>query len=172
MQLMSFLVASSATITILPGILAAPAPNVLPDLQARAFTFNPDANPNAEPRLWPNHKLKYKFKDDKGESKDKLAQVVKDAWKLWIDAGVDTAKIDIVESQDDDALVIEATEKPSARTSIGKRAGNKMSFGFKTDYGMLDVKANMAHELGHALGFYHEHQRYDRDEHVKFECES
>lgn len=170
MQLLSFLIASSATITILPGILAVPAPNVLPNLQPRAFTFNPDANPNAEPRLWPDHKMKYRFKNN--DSKKKLAKVVKDAWQLWLDAGVNTDNIDLVESTDNDALVIEATKKLWAKTTIGKRADNYISFGTKKNYGMLNVVANMAHEMGHGAGFYQEHQRYDRNGHINFECES
>ncbi|KAL8698684.1 MAG: hypothetical protein Q9201_006437 [Fulgogasparrea decipioides] len=170
MHLVSFLIVSTATIAVLPGILAIPAQDVLPKLQERWFTINPDANPEADPRVWPNHKLKYKFKND--YSKAKLRQVVKDGWQLWTDNGVDKTKIDIIESMDDDALVIEATNKQSARTTIGKAAGATMTFGTGRDYGFLDVKANMAHELGHALGFYHEHQRYDRDDHVKFNCKN
>ncbi|KAL8659041.1 MAG: hypothetical protein Q9202_007315 [Teloschistes flavicans] len=47
-----------------------------------------------------------------------------------------------------------------------------MTFGNNAAYGFLDIKANMAHELGHALGFYHEHQRDDRDSHVVFNCQN
>ncbi|KAL8995908.1 MAG: hypothetical protein Q9169_004444 [Polycauliona sp. 2 TL-2023] len=168
MQLVSFLTAALATFTFLPGILAVPAPALLSNLQKRSFTINPGAKSGTQ--IWPDHKLKYKF--DTKNSKDQLEQIVKDGWKLWTDAGVDKTKIDIIESSDDDALVINATAKPSAQTTIGKVKGAKMIFGTGKDYGMLDVKANMAHELGHALGYYHEHQRYDRDDHVIFNCQN
>ncbi|KAL1610470.1 hypothetical protein SLS60_002138 [Paraconiothyrium brasiliense] len=32
--------------------------------------------------------------------------------------------------------------------------------------------ANIAHELGHVLGMSHEHQRWDRDDHILFRCDS
>ena len=34
----------------------------------------------------------------------------------------------------------------------------------------LTKRPNMAHKIGHALGFYHEHQREDRNDHVVFNC--
>jgi hypothetical protein len=35
------------------------------------------------------------------------------------------------------------------------------------DYGLTNSKAILMHELGHVLGFQHEHQRSDRNDHIK-----
>ncbi|KAL8875713.1 MAG: hypothetical protein Q9205_007107 [Flavoplaca limonia] len=151
-----------------PGTLAAPALSNV-DLDKRWFTINP--NPEAGgPRPWPGHKLKYKFKDD--NSKSKLGDLVKEGWKLWTDNGIDKANIDIIESSDNDALVIEVSDEPGATTTVGSNPLPRMKFGDNDKYGLLDKTANMAHELGHSLGFYHEHQRDDRDDHVVFNCKN
>ena len=165
MHLNNLLAVSTAAVSFFPLALAAPAPDSFLDLK-RWFTLNP-SNPGG-PQIWSDHKLKYKFQDD--DSKNKLGDVVTAGWRIWTDAGVDTANIDIVESSDDDALVIVAVNDAKAQTTVGKTGGARMTFGVGSSYGFLDTNANMAHELGHALGFYHEHQRDDRGDHVVFNC--
>ncbi|KAL8746552.1 MAG: hypothetical protein Q9190_001436 [Brigantiaea leucoxantha] len=167
MHLNNLLAVSTAAVSFFPLALAAPAPDSFLDLK-RWFTLNP-SNPGG-PQIWSDHKLKYKFQDD--DSKNKLGDVVTAGWRIWTDAGVDTANIDIVESSDDDALVIVAVNDAKAQTTVGKTGGAKMTFGVGSSYGFLDTNANMAHELGHALGFYHEHQRDDRGDHVVFNCKN
>ncbi|KAL8999895.1 MAG: hypothetical protein Q9169_001301 [Polycauliona sp. 2 TL-2023] len=147
------------------GSLAAPG-TPKSSLDRRWFTINPDAD---GPRPWPDHKLKYKFKDE--ESK-KLGDVVKAGWKLWTDNGVKTENIDIIESQDEDALTIQVSNDKKAVTRVGYSGGATMVFGNNKAYGLKDKNANMAHELGHALGFHHEHQRDDRNDHVVFNCKN
>ncbi|KAL8775646.1 MAG: hypothetical protein Q9209_000142 [Squamulea sp. 1 TL-2023] len=125
-------------------------------------------------KIWPNHKLRYEFKDD--ASKEALKDILSEAWKLWTPEdgySVNKDYIDLEESTDDDALEITATQDPATGTTVGygKDRGTpscRMKFGTGNNYGFLDSKSNMAHELGHALGLYLEHQRSDRDAHVLF----
>ena len=83
------------------------------DLDKRWFTINPSGNTGWKP--WPDHKLKYKFANP--DSKNQLGSIVTAGWKLWTDAGVDTANIDIIESTDDDALTITVVSDAKAQTS-------------------------------------------------------
>lgn len=82
------------------------------DIDKRWFTINPSGN--AGPKPWPDHKLKYKFAN--ADSKTQLGSIVTAGWKLWTDAGVDTANIDIIESTDDDALTITVVSDAKAQT--------------------------------------------------------
>ncbi|MCJ1363701.1 hypothetical protein MMC16_002810 [Acarospora aff. strigata] len=47
-----------------------------------------------------------------------------------------------------------------------------MTFDPKSKKGYGDATTNMVHELGHAFGLVHEHQRPDASQHVKFNCDN
>ena len=109
----ALLLASGIGFSILTGTLAAPGLPDHPIIDKKWFSINPNAQ--GGPKPWPNHQLRYKFLND--DSKNRLGSTVTAAWKLWTDAGVDTANINIIESGDDDALVISATKDAKAQTS-------------------------------------------------------
>ncbi|KAL3122756.1 hypothetical protein niasHT_005473 [Heterodera trifolii] len=53
------------------------------------------------------------------------------------------------------------------RSNVGMQSSDTYQ-GVKLEYPSCYRLGTMAHEIGHALGFFHEHERYDRDSFVTF----
>lgn len=119
---------------------------------------------------WPDSTIYYCF--DTSDSRDKLKDPVVQAMKIWYAAGLPEEKFKMVEltdsrcqSERSDILMITYSDHLSS--SVGKIpanpqigvAGPNMNLVVDSTVGMLDPIANIAHELGHAWGLYHEHQR-------------
>ena len=119
-----------------------------------------------KPLPWPNGIIPF---DISKLSEDQAAKV-REAMQLWIDTG---AKIQF----------IPRTTEPEYIYFTGKTdAGNNTTFNGYRKGMRLEVNITAfwwrqgpwmpAHELGHALGFFHEHQRWDRDRYVTIHYEN
>ncbi|KAL2862705.1 uncharacterized protein BJX67DRAFT_365827 [Aspergillus lucknowensis] len=156
--------------------LGSPSPEAKHQLDKRWMTINLPGTAAAarlDPRPWPNREITYCFADKTAKSKLKTA--LKKAMDLWYSGGL-TNDYTIVEgsshvcsSEDSrrEVLMISYGDKLSTYvgypdknsrlvTDLGK--GAYATWTDRKDIGMLSVVPNIAHELGHAWGLYHEHQ--------------
>ncbi|KAI9724369.1 MAG: hypothetical protein M1812_000437 [Candelaria pacifica] len=152
-------------------------------LHPRTFSITSETRAAGLP--WPNNLLRYCF-ENRG-TEDALDSIVDAAWSLWRTSGVrtlDKQKINSCETGENNywPLKIMRNNRRLLKATMGAKPGrgdnidpaNYLKFD-ETNVGTLgfqDNVINMAHELGHAIGLHHEHQRPDAAQHVKFECKN
>ncbi|MBW2274713.1 MAG: VCBS repeat-containing protein [Deltaproteobacteria bacterium] len=90
-----------------------------------------------------------------------LDQEVQDAMDLWRNQTL----IRFVEETQGQRLVFKHVTEGSCRSGVGRR-GNETTVSLRTPCGA--GFGSIVHELGHAIGFYHEQSRSDRYQHARF----
>jgi hypothetical protein len=118
-----------------------------------------------KPLPWPKGIIPY---DLSKLTEDQAAQV-KEAMRLWMDTGANIK------------FIPRTTETEYIHFTGKTDAGNNTTFNGFRKGARLEVNITAfwwrqgpwmpAHELGHALGFHHEHQRWDRDRYVTIHYE-
>jgi hypothetical protein len=74
--------------------------------------------------------------------------------------------LDIIESRENGAIRVVAQEQ-GCNSHIGYTGYNEIGLGYAGNNACGFNYGIVAHELGHALGLIHEHQRSDRDQHIR-----
>jgi hypothetical protein len=146
-----------------------------PGLNRRWATI-PLQSTTAKTEPWPNRKITYCLDDDsfgdgkdKDKNKKKMRKAIHDAHKLWKQSGL-SDDFKISEGADEfckdhgnrkEFLLVTLGDYLATTPGYPKKDtehGASTTLSFRTDIGMLDIVPNIAHELGHAWGMYHEHQ--------------
>lgn len=112
--------------------------------------------------MWPDKTIKFCFEDT--ESRGRFYDLLMKGMDLWYQAGLDSS-FKMTEVSDNDCKnkrseVMLVSLGQGLSTTVALPAGelSGMMLTDSDEMGMLNVLSNVAHEIGHAWGLYHEHQ--------------
>jgi len=175
MMLLSFHIPCSLFVMgLAQGVLALPNPQLSSkELEGRAYSIN-NNSPFRKP--WPKGNVLYCFNDD--AARDTLQSVWDAGWNIWDQIPVRPQAAPGLENrvcgqQRGGILAISCNSDQMLASTVGfldSHNPHSLTFDCKTRAGTGDVEANMAHEIGHILGLYHEHQKPDAN--LKVKCEN
>lgn len=119
-----------------------------------------------KPQPWPGGVIPY----DVSKLNDQQKEIVQRAMQRWLDTG---AQIKFV-LRTNEAEYVYFTGRFDAGNNtshVGFQKGERTDINI-TAFWWRELEWMPVHELGHALGFFHEHQRWDRDEFVTIHYEN
>jgi hypothetical protein len=119
-----------------------------------------------KPQPWPNGVIHY---DISKLTADQQA-IVKRGMQRWMDTG---AQISFVPRTNQEEYVFFTGNLTNGNTTslVGYKKGARAEINI-TAFWWRQQEWMIVHELGHVLGFHHEHQRWDRDEYIKVHYEN
>lgn len=110
--------------------------------------------------LWPDKTIKFCFKDT--QTRDRFYNLIIKGMDLWYQAGLDSSfkmtEVSRNDCTDKRSEVLVVSQGEHLTTSVGRSTVASMMLSDSDQTGMLNVLSNVAHEIGHAWGLYHEHQ--------------
>ena len=146
------------------------------EIEKRAISFQPSGGKDGH-YTWPDKKIKYCYADSvaRDRLRGPLEQAMQTTWGLLLDYGFSYEEVSLSKCDKDriNHLKVHYNDRGKMSTSVGKQPvdeqwnrenpnnkveGPTMHLSTLESIGMLDLVANVAHELGHAWGLYHEHQ--------------
>ena len=136
------------------------------------WSVSADSNPahlqsdSARPQPWPDGIIPY----DISKLTKKQQSLALRAMQRWVDTG---AKITFIPHTTETEYVnfTGRTNTGNNTSHVGFIKGERTDINI-TAFWWRDLEWMPAHELGHVLGFFHEHQRWDRDQFVTIHYEN
>ena len=149
-----------------PGLVTAGDAGAGPD-KASAAESDPGHmdSETRKPQPWPGGVIPY----DLSKLSEAQRARVRQAMKRWEETG---AALRFVPRTDEAAYVFFTgrTDSGNNTSQVGYRPGKRVDINITLFW--WDGEWMQAHELGHVLGFFHEHQRWDRDRFVTIHYEN
>lgn len=115
---------------------------------------------SAKPRPWPGGIIPYDLSKLTSEQQEKVLR----AMKRWTETGANLQFLPRT-NQAEYVYFTGKTDAGNNTSHTGFMAGQRSEINI-TAFWWRQAEWMPAHELGHVLGFHHEHQRWDRDAHV------
>lgn len=110
-------------------------------------------------RIWPRGRIPYSFDSTIESAERPKIRAAMDQWQK-----LTGGRISFVESANDPArVVIQGKPKGGCTSGLPGRSANGLH---RVNW---ETGCPYAHEAGHVIGLYHEHQRFDRDRYLAFQ---
>ncbi|KAK3093187.1 hypothetical protein FSP39_012402 [Pinctada imbricata] len=138
------------------------SPQELQELQSTRFRRKAVQN---EMKLWPGGIIHYEFEQGLDSQ---VKRTIKDAMRHWEEHTCIRFK-PYSAGMSGPSDRIKFSRGSGCRSEIGRRGGAQEIFISDT---CKDSMGSLAHEIAHSAGFYHEHSRPDRDEHIKINSQN